>query len=273
MDMTSRRLFAAVTCLAACLTHAWAPTSAARPAAHTVCAAVKHSRRYNDVSALRERNEYYKLEEGIQVLKTTASAKFDESVDVAINLGIDPKRSDQNVRGMTVLPCGTGKTVRVAVFAEEGPDADAATEAGADLVGLEDLSDTVAKGTIEFDTCIATPAAMKVIVAKLGRILGPRGLMPNAKVGTVTTDVMAAVKAAKGGQVQFRADKGAVVHAPIGKASFDEEGLKDNLIALLDALNAAKPAAAKGVYIKTISMSTTMGPGLKIDRSSVPVSK
>lgn len=259
--------------LVACLTHAWAPTPSRPAASRTVCAVRPQSRRYTDASALRERNDYYKLDDALKVLKSTATAKFDESVDVAMILGIDPKRSDQNVRGMTVLPRGTGKTVRVAVFAEDGPDADAAREAGADLVGLDDLSDTVAKGTIEFDTCIATPAAMKVIVAKLGRVLGPRGLMPNAKVGTVTTDVTAAVKAAKGGQVQFRADKAAVVHAPVGKASFDEDALKENVLALVAALNAAKPAAAKGVYIKTLSISTTMGPGLKVDRSSVPMAK
>ena len=172
---------------------------------------------------------------------------------------------------MTVLPRGTGKAVRVAVFAEDVPTPRRA-RAGVDLVGLDDLR-TRSRGTIEFDTCIATPAAMKVIVAKLGRVLGPRGLMPNAKVGTVTTDVTAAVKAAKGGQVQFRADKAAVVHAPVGKASFDEDALKENVLALVAALNAAKPAAAKGVYIKTLSLSTTMGPGLKVDRSSVPMAK
>jgi large subunit ribosomal protein L1 len=196
-------------------------------------------------------------------------ATFDETFDAAINLGINAKKSDQNVRGATVLPRGTGRTMRVAVFAE-GADADAAREAGADLVGFEDLAEQVQGGKIEFDVCIATPSTMRV-VGKLGQILGPRGLMPNPKVGTVTQDVTKAVTNAKAGQVQFRIDKAGIVHCPIGKVSFDVEGLKENLVSLLDALNRAKPSTAKGQYIKRLTLSTTMGPGVKVDRLSVVV--
>jgi len=210
---------------------------------------------------------FYKLDEALELIKQTGSAKFDETVDAAINLGINAKKSDQNVRGATVLPRGTGRTMRVAVFAE-GADAEAAREAGADLVGFEDLAEQVQGGKIEFDVCIATPSTMRV-VGKLGQILGPRGLMPNPKVGTVTQDVTKAVTNAKAGQVQFRIDKAGIVHCPIGKVSFDVEDLKENLVSLLDALNRAKPSTAKGQYIKRVTLSTTMGPGVKVDRLSV----
>ncbi|SVD32819.1 uncharacterized protein METZ01_LOCUS385673, partial [marine metagenome] len=205
--------------------------------------------------------EFYAIDDALKLIKQSASAKFDESVDVSINLGVNAKKSDQNVRGATVLPKGTGKTVRVAVFAD-GDDADAAKSAGADIVGLDDLADTIKGGSIEFDVCIATPGTMRV-VGKLGQVLGPRGLMPNPKVGTVTQDVAKAVTNAKAGQVQFRIDKAGVIHCPIGKASFDEAALKENLMALLDALDKAKPSAAKGQYLKRLTLSTTMGPGVK----------
>ena len=224
-------------------------------------------KRYEFVATKRDERVFYKLDEALELIKQTGSAKFDETVDAAINLGINAKKSDQNVRGATVLPRGTGRTMRVAVFAE-GADADAAREAGADLVGFEDLAEQVQGGKIEFDVCIATPSTMRV-VGKLGQILGPRGLMPNPKVGTVTQDVTKAVTNAKAGQVQFRIDKAGIVHCPIGKVSFDVEGLKENLVALLDALNRAKPSTAKGQYIKRVTLSTTMGPGVKVDRLSV----
>jgi large subunit ribosomal protein L1 len=190
-------------------------------------------------------------------------------VDVAINLGVNAKKSDQAVRGSTVLPRGTGKTMKVAVFAE-GPDAEAATEAGADVVGMDDLAEQVKKGNLDFDVVIATPATMKV-VGKLGQILGPRGLMPNPKVGTVTNDVAQAVRDAKAGQVQYRIDKAGVIHCPIGKASFEAEALKENFESLINALHRAKPAAAKGHYFRRVTLSTTMGPGVRVDRSSLPV--
>ncbi|SVE51116.1 uncharacterized protein METZ01_LOCUS503970, partial [marine metagenome] len=201
-------------------------------------------KRYQSLAIKRDDRVFYKLDEALELIKQTGSAKFDETVDVAINLGVNAKKSDQNVRGATVLPRGTGRTMRVAVFAE-GVDADAAREAGADLVGLEDLAEQVQGGDIEFDVCIATPSTMR-IVGKLGQILGPRGLMPNPKVGTVTQDVTKAVTNAKAGQVQFRIDKAGIVHCPIGKVSFDLEALRENLVALLDALNRAKPSTAKG---------------------------
>ena len=226
-------------------------------------------KRYQFVATKRDERVFYKLDEALELIKQTGSAKFDETVDAAINLGINAKKSDQNVRGATVLPRGTGRTMRVAVFAE-GADADAAREAGADLVGLEDLAEQVQGGDIEFDVCIATPSTMRV-VGKLGQILGPRGLMPNPKVGTVTQDVTKAVTNAKAGQVQFRIDKAGIVHCPIGKVSFDVEALRENLVALLDALNRAKPSTAKGQYIKRVTLSTTMGPGVKVDRLSVVV--
>jgi large subunit ribosomal protein L1 len=226
-------------------------------------------KRLKNLAELVDRNAYYPLEEALKLVKQTASAKFDESVDVAVNLGINAKKSDQAVRGSTVLPRGTGKTMKVAVFAE-GPDADAAREAGADIVGMDDLAEQVQKGDFDFDVVIATPATMKV-VGKLGQILGPRGLMPNPKVGTVTSDVGQAVRDAKAGQVQYRVDKAGVIHCPIGKASFEEEALKENFESLIQALHRAKPAAAKGQYFRRVTLSTTMGPGVRVDRSSLPV--
>jgi large subunit ribosomal protein L1 len=212
---------------------------------------------------------YYPLDDALMLLKGTASAKFDESVDVAINLGIDAKKSDQNVRGSAVLPRGTGKTVRVAVFAE-GAAAEAAKKAGADIVGFQDLADQIKAGNINFDVVIAAPDAMRV-VGQLGQILGPRGLMPNPKVGTVTPNVAKAVENAKAGQVQFRIDKAGILHCAIGKASFGADALKENLTALLAAVNKSKPATSKGVYLKKLTLSTTMGPGVRVDTSTLPV--
>jgi large subunit ribosomal protein L1 len=209
----------------------------------------------------------YAAIDAMKLIKDTATAKFDESVDVAVNLGIDAKKTDQSVRGSVVLPSGTGKSVRVAVFAQ-GDKAQAAKAAGADIVGFEDLAETIKGGKIEFDVVIASPDAMRV-VGQLGQILGPRGLMPNPKVGTVTPDVAAAVKNAKAGQVQFRADKSGVVQCTIGRASFTPEQLRDNLAALIEALNKAKPASAKGVYLRKMSVSSTMGVGVKIDPASL----
>ena len=203
------------------------------------------------------------------MLKEFANKKFDESIDVSVNLGVDPRKSDQNVRGASVLPNGTGKTVRVAVFTQ-GPNADAAREAGADIVGMEDLAEQVKKGEMNFDVVIASPDAMRV-VGQLGQILGPRGLMPNPKVGTVTPDVVTAVKNAKSGQVRYRTDKSGIIHCSIGKVSFDETALKQNLEFLIADLKKAKPTAAKGVYLKKISLSSTMGPGLWIDQSSIEI--
>jgi large subunit ribosomal protein L1 len=207
------------------------------------------------------------VNEVIATLKECASAKFDESVDVSFNLGVDPRKSDQVVRGSTVLPHGTGKSVRVALFAD-GADADAGREAGADIVGLDDLAADVKQGKLDFDIAIATPASMRV-VGQLGQILGPRGLMPNPKVGTVTTDVVTAVRNAKAGQVQFRTDKAGIIHCTIGKASFEETALAANLQAILVDLRKAKPSSSKGVYLKSVTLSTTMGPGLAVDRSSL----
>jgi large subunit ribosomal protein L1 len=207
------------------------------------------------------------LNDAIALLKECASAKFDESVDVAVNLGVDPRKSDQVVRGSTVLPHGSGKTVRVALFAD-GADAEAGREAGADIVGLDDLAEDVKQGKLDFDLAIATPASMRV-VGQLGQVLGPRGLMPNPKVGTVTTDVATAVRNAKAGQVQFRTDKAGIVHCPIGKASFDADALRTNLAAILSDLHKAKPSSSKGVYLKSITLSTTMGPGVAVDKASV----
>jgi large subunit ribosomal protein L1 len=214
-----------------------------------------------------DRMKNYPLDEALKILKDTASAKFDESVDVAINLGIDAKKSDQNVRGTAVMPRGTGKHVRVAVFAE-GNAAEAAKKAGADIVGFQDLADQIKQGKIEFDLAIATPEAMK-IVGQLGQILGPRGLMPNPKVGTVTPNVAKAVESAKAGQAQFRTDKAGIVHCAIGKASFEAEALKENLLSLVAALNKVKPAASKGVFLKKVTLSTTMGPGIRLDSSAL----
>ena len=212
----------------------------------------------------------YLADDAIKIIKETATAKFDESVDVAVNLGIDAKKSDQGVRGSVVLPAGIGKTVRVAVFAQ-GDKAEAARAAGADIVGDDDLAEKVQAGEMNFDRVIATPDMM-VVVGKLGRVLGPRGLMPNPKVGTVTPDVAGAVKNAKAGQVQFRADKSGVVQCTIGRASFTPEQLRQNLGALVEALNRAKPSGAKGIYLRKLSVSSTMGLGVKVDLASLAAS-
>jgi large subunit ribosomal protein L1 len=214
-----------------------------------------------------DRAKSYAVLEAMQLVKGAATAKFDESVDAAVNLGIDAKKSDQLVRGSVVLPAGTGKKVRIAVFAQ-GDKAQAAKDAGADLVGLEDLAESVKAGKLDFDVAIAAPEAMRV-VGQLGQILGPRGLMPNPKVGTVTPDVAGAVKNAKAGQVQFRADKAGIVQCRIGRASFTPEQLRDNLAALVEALNRAKPSNAKGVYLRKLSVSSTMGIGVRVDPASV----
>ncbi|MEM1375704.1 MAG: 50S ribosomal protein L1 [Pseudomonadota bacterium] len=210
--------------------------------------------------------ENLSVDAAVALVKANATAKFDETVEVAMNLGVDPRHADQMVRGKVTLPNGTGKTVRVAVFAR-GPKADEAKEAGADIVGAEDLMETVQGGTIEFDRCIATPDMMP-IVGRLGKVLGPRNLMPNPKVGTVTMDVKEAVEAAKGGQVQFKAEKAGVVHAGVGKASFDEAKLVENIRAFVDAVAKAKPTGAKGTYVKKVAVSSTMGPGVSIDVTS-----
>ncbi|WP_420568457.1 50S ribosomal protein L1 [Thalassovita sp.] len=207
------------------------------------------------------------VEDAVALVKANATAKFDETVEIAMNLGVDPRHADQMVRGVVSLPNGTGKTVRVAVFAR-GPKAEEAQAAGADIVGAEDLMETIQGGTIEFDRCIATPDMMPV-VGRLGKILGPRNLMPNPKVGTVTMDVKAAVEAAKGGEVQFKAEKAGVVHAGVGKASFDEAKLVENVKAFVSAVAKAKPAGAKGAYMKKVAISSTMGPGVSIDLGSV----
>jgi large subunit ribosomal protein L1 len=209
----------------------------------------------------------YPLQEALTLAKETATAKFDESIDVAIKLGVDARKSDQVVRGSVVLPAGTGKTVRVAVFAQ-GEKAEAAKAAGADIVGFDDLAAEVKAGNMNFDIVVATPDAMR-IVGQLGQILGPRGLMPNPKVGTVTMDVVTAVKNAKAGQVQYRTDKAGIVHATLGRASFSVENLETNLKALVDALQKAKPAAAKGQYLRKIAVSATMGPGVRVDQSTL----
>jgi large subunit ribosomal protein L1 len=209
----------------------------------------------------------FPIDDALALVKQFATAKFDEAVDVAVNLGIDATKSDQQVRGSTVLPNGTGKVVRVAVFTS-GKNADAAREAGADIVGLEDLAEKVKAGELNFDVVVASPDAMR-IVGQLGQILGPRGLMPNPKVGTVTPDVAGAVRNAKAGQVRFRADKAGVVHCTLGKATFEVKALRENLQALLADLQKAKPAAAKGVYLRRISVSSTMGPGVPVDQSSL----
>ena len=226
----------------------------------------KRGKRYQKAAESLDPQAFYSLDDALLKVKAGASAKFDETVDVAINLGVNAKQSAQSVRGATVLPCGTGKTVKVAVFAE-GADAEAAQAAGADIVGLDDLAETIQGGEIKFDIYIATPATMRV-VGKLGQVLGPRGLMPNPKVGTVTQDVAKAVENAKAGQVQFRIDKAGVVHCPIGKVSFQQDDLKENILALVGALNKAKPSGAKGQYFKRVTLSTTMGPGVKVDRTA-----
>jgi len=214
-----------------------------------------------------EANKDYEINEAVALLKELATAKFAESIDVAVNLGIDARKSDQNVRGATVLPNGTGKDVRVAVFTQ-GANVEAAKAAGADIVGMEDLAELVKKGEMNFDVVVASPDAMRV-VGQLGQILGPRGLMPNPKTGTVTPDVATAVKNAKSGQVQYRNDKNGIIHASIGKIAFEARHIEENLNALLEALKKAKPSSAKGVFIKKVSLSTTMGAGVSVDQSSI----
>ena len=227
----------------------------------------KLSKNQKTVRERLERGKPYPVVEAFGLVKELANAKFQESVDVSVNLGVDPKKSDQVVRGSTVLPHGTGKTVRVAVFAQ-GENADAAKEAGADIVGMDDLAESVKGGELNFDVVIASPDAMRV-VGKLGQILGPRGLMPNPKVGTVTPDVAAAVKNAKAGQVRYRTDKSGIIHCQIGTVGFEVDALKENLEALLADLNKAKPAASKGQYMKRVSVSSTMGPGVIVDQATV----
>ncbi|MBG3081956.1 50S ribosomal protein L1 [Proteus mirabilis] len=227
----------------------------------------KLTKRMRNIREKVEVTKQYEIAEAVALLKELATAKFVESVDVAVNLGIDARKSDQNVRGATVLPHGTGRSVRVAVFAQ-GANAEAAKEAGAELVGMDDLAAKVKAGEMDFDVVIASPDAMRV-VGQLGQILGPRGLMPNPKVGTVTPNVAEAVKNAKAGQVRYRNDKNGIIHTTIGKVDFNEEQLKENLEALLVALKKAKPSAAKGVYIKKVSLSTTMGAGVAIDQASL----
>ncbi|MBF4986813.1 50S ribosomal protein L1 [Methylophilus sp. 14] len=225
------------------------------------------AKRIDALRAKIDRNKLYPVTEALSLVKEGANAKFNESVDAVINLGIDPRKSDQLVRGAIVLPNGTGKTTRVAVFAQ-GAQAEAAKAAGADIVGFEDLAEQVKGGMLDFDVAIATPDAMRIVGA-LGQVLGPRGLMPNPKVGTVTPDAATAVKNAKAGQVQYRTDKGGIVHCTIGRASFTTEQLQGNLSALVDALNKAKPTSSKGVYLKKLSVSSTMGPGVRVDQASV----
>jgi large subunit ribosomal protein L1 len=225
------------------------------------------SKRTKTIRTKVEPNRTYPVADALKIVKETATAKFDESVDLAVQLGIDAKKSDQNVRGSVVLPAGTGRTVRVAVFAQ-GAKAEEAKVAGADVVGFEDLAARIKSGFMEFDVVVASPDAMRV-VGQLGQVLGPRGLMPNPKVGTVTADVAGAVRNAKAGQVQFRADKAGIVHCSIGRASFDVERLRSNLSALVEALNKAKPATVKGIYLRKLAVSSTMGVGVRVDLSSL----
>jgi len=227
----------------------------------------KQGKRFDSAMASVDRVKDYALDEAVSLVKGNAAAKFDETVEIAVNLGVDPRHSDQMVRGMVTLPNGTGRNVRVAVFAK-GDNVDLAKEAGADIVGAEDLAERVQNGEIDFDRCVATPDMMSV-VGKLGKVLGPRGLMPNPKLGTVTKDVAEAVRAAKGGQVEFRVEKAGVIHAGIGKASFSEQALSENVTAFIDAINKAKPSGVKGSYMKKVALSSTMGPGVKIDISTL----
>ena len=224
-------------------------------------------KRYSQAREGIDVNAVYALEDAVKMIKERAVAKFDESIEIAMNLGVDPRHADQNVRNVVVLPNGTGRSVRVAVFAK-GDKAEEAQGAGADLVGADDLAEKVTAGQIEFDRCIATPDMMPV-VGKLGKILGPRGLMPNPKLGTVTNDVAEAVQAAKGGQVQFRAEKAGILHAGVGKASFSEDALLENVKAFVNAVYRAKPSGSKGTYIKKLSLSSTMGPSVKVDVASL----
>ncbi|CAM8654870.1 MAG TPA: 50S ribosomal protein L1 [Burkholderiaceae bacterium] len=227
----------------------------------------KLSKRISAVRSQVDRTKTYTADEALALAKSCATAKFTESVDVAVQLGIDAKKSDQLVRGSLVLPAGTGKTARVAVFAQ-GEKADQAKAAGADIVGMEDLAEQIKAGQMNFDIVIASPDAMR-LVGQLGQILGPRGLMPNPKVGTVTPDVATAVKNAKAGQVQYRTDKAGIIHCTIGQASFEVGALKSNLVALIDALNRAKPSSSKGVYLRKVAVSTTMGPGIRVETQSL----
>ena len=223
----------------------------------------KRGKRLNTANEKIDREAFYEVSEAVKVIKECATAKFDETVEIAINLGIDPRHADQMVRGVISLPHGTGKATRVAVFAK-GEKAEEATAAGADVVGAEDLAEIIQKGEISFDRCIATPDMMAV-VGRLGKILGPRGLMPNPKLGTVTPNIKEAVTAAKGGQVEFRAEKSGIVHAGVGKTSFKAEALEENVKAFVGAISRAKPSGAKGTYMKRVSLSSTAGPGLKLD--------
>jgi len=224
------------------------------------------SKRYKAIAAKIDRNKQYALTDALSLVKENAVAKFDESIDVAVNLGIDARKSDQLVRGSVVLPRGTGKTVRVAVFAQ-GAKAEEAKAAGADIVGFDDLAESIKKGELNFDVVIASPDAMR-LVGQLGQILGPRGLMPNPKVGTVSVDVAGAVRNAKAGQVQYRNDKNGIIQCTIGRASFAPEALRENLLALIDALAKAKPASSKGVFMKKLSLSSTMGFGVRVDQTT-----
>lgn len=230
--------------------------------------APKEGKRLEAAYAAVEAEKAYSLEEAVALVKANAKTKFDETVEIALNLGVDPRHSDQMVRGVISLPNGTGKQVRVAVFARDAK-AEEAKKAGADIVGAEDLAEQVEKGEIDFNRCIATPDMMAV-VGRIGKILGPRGLMPNPKLGTVTADVAAAVEAAKSGQVEFRVEKAGIIHAGVGKASFSEDKLAENVRVLIDAVQKAKPTGAKGVYMKRAALSSTMGPGVKLDLASVP---
>jgi large subunit ribosomal protein L1 len=227
----------------------------------------KPGKRFRAAAETVDNNKLYGLEEAVKLLKGAAKAKFDETVEVAMNLGVDPRHADQMVRGVCQLPHGSGRTLRVGVFAK-GDKAEEAKKAGAEVVGAEDLVEQVQKGTIEFDRCIATPDMMP-LVGRLGKVLGPRGLMPNPKVGTVTTDVAAAVQAAKGGAVEFRVEKAGVIHAGVGKASFTEEALVDNIRAFAETVIKAKPSGAKGTFVKKIAVTSTMGPGVKIEPASI----
>ena len=229
----------------------------------------KLSKRARAIREKVESGKFYQVEDAVALLNELSAVKFKESIDVSVNLGVDPRKSDQNVRGASVLPHGTGKTVRVAVFAQ-GAKADEAKEAGADVVGFDDLAEQVQAGEINFDVVIASPDAMRV-VGKLGTILGPRGLMPNPKVGTVAADVATAVKNAKAGQVRYRTDKNGIIHCSVGKVGFDATKLKENVEALLADLKKAKPSTSKGVYIKRVTLSTTMGPGVQIDQASLNI--
>ena len=227
----------------------------------------KLSKRQKAIREKVEAGKLYPIQEATALLSEVSTVKFAESVDVSINLGVDPRKSDQVIRGSTVLPHGTGKDVRVAVFAQ-GDNAEKAKEAGADIVGFEDLAESIKAGNLDFDVVIASPDAMR-IVGQLGQVLGPRGLMPNPKVGTVTPDVAGAVRNAKAGQVRFRTDKNGIIHASLGKVSFDASAIKENLEALVSDLKKMKPASSKGVYVKKVTISTTMGPGLVLDQSSL----